>query len=174
MRINALYGLNHAYYENSRPMPISRNKITSVIDINSLRPQNFSAALSFGAGTSKNVAQVASIAPEYQGILNGIYKKGGLGNVAGEAAVAFADEGGLDIRTFVPYYSADNETGGVRLMVADSATREEISKGATLEKLQGKVEFKTVSPDYQLNKNGNESFILQQKINKLQKLSRQI
>ncbi|MBR1616837.1 hypothetical protein IJ670_01665, partial [bacterium] len=71
--------------------------------------------LTFGANPLKNLSQVASIAPEYQGIMNSVYKIGGLGNVAGEASVAFNDFGNMDFRTFVPYYSPDNLNGGIKV-----------------------------------------------------------
>jgi len=71
--------------------------------------------LSFTGNSLKNLGQIASIAPEYQGIMDKVYKVGGLGNVAGEAAVAFHDHGDLDIRTFVPYYSPGNSTGKIKV-----------------------------------------------------------
>lgn len=172
MRISALYGQSHAYYGNSKVTPIAKKRVETTYDTNLLRPQNFSTVLSFGMRTDKNVAQIASIAPEYQGILNSVYKKGGLGNVAGEAAVAFADEGKLDVRTFVPYYSGENDKGGVRVLSADTSARSEIANGAKLNDLGDKVKFKTVVPDYKLKE--NETFIIQQKINPSAPLNKQI
>ncbi len=172
MRISALYGVSHAYYGNNKVVPLAKKQVAPVCDLSFKRPQNVPILLSFGARTDKNVAQVASIAPEYQGILNSIYKKGGLGNVAGEAAVAFSDEGKLDVRTFVPYYSGENDTGGVRVMVAEPSVREEIAKGAKLEDLGERVGFKSVNPEYQLKE--NETFIIQQRLNKSAPLNKQI
>ena len=71
--------------------------------------------LSFTSNPSKNMAQVASIAPEYQGILNSVYKAGGLGNVAGEASVAFSEKGNMDFRSFIPYHSPENNSGGIKI-----------------------------------------------------------
>ena len=68
-----------------------------------------SVLLSFTGATGRNMSQLASISSEYQGTLDSVYKVGGEGNVAGEAAVAMQKHGKMDFRTFVPYYSPDNK-----------------------------------------------------------------
>lgn len=137
---------------------VSRNRInakakkTSNFDVNLLRTNNYSRCLTFTGNPSKNLSQVASIAPEYQGILNPVYKLGGLGNVAGEAAVAFQDKGNLDFRTFVPYYSPDNESGGIKVrtpVVQDGKTT---------------WEFKSVPLDYKLKE--GENFVIHEAVSK--------
>ena len=85
-------------------------------------PKSVVGVISFKGNPAKNNNQIASIASEYQNLpkdFHGMYKIGGLSNVAGEAADAFKKEG-MDIRTFIPYHSRftkDNETfkadGGV-------------------------------------------------------------
>lgn len=71
--------------------------------------------LSFTSNPLKNMSQVASIAPEYQGIMNSVYKLGGLGNVAGEASIAFSENGNMDFRSFIPYYAPENKDGGIKV-----------------------------------------------------------
>lgn len=125
---------------------VSKKNEVSNFDVNSLRANNFSRVLTFTGNPTKNLSQVASIAPEYQGILDSAYKLGGLGNVAGEAAVSFQDKGKLDFRTFIPYYAPYNESGGIKV-------RTPIEK-------DGKTAFdyKSVPLDYKL-KDG-ENFVI--------------
>lgn len=106
------------YAHTANAANYTREKLKKAIKVSETKPDeilNSGVSLSFRANPSKNTRQVASIAPEYQGILNPVYKVGGLGNVAGEAAVAFTDYGDMDFRTFVPYYSPDNTEGGLKI-----------------------------------------------------------
>ena len=111
-------------------------------DFNSVPRKNFSRVITFSGNPTKNLSQVASIAPEYQGLLNDIYKIGGLGNVAGEAAVAFQDSGKMDFRTFVPYYSPNNPTGEIKIKTPG----------------ENGFEFKAVPLDYTLKE--GEDFVI--------------
>ncbi len=80
-------------------------------------PNGVSGVISFTGNYAKNLNQVVMIAPEIQdnGTLFKDYKVGGYGNVVGEASVAFHDQGGLDFRTIIPYYAADNKGGGIKV-----------------------------------------------------------
>ncbi len=82
-------------------------------------PKSVMGVVSFKGNPAKKNNQIASIASEYQGLpkeFNTMYKIGGLSNVAGEAACAFKKEG-MDIRTFIPYYS--RYTNGKEMIKAD-------------------------------------------------------
>lgn len=129
------YGNNHG---------ISNAKI---IDINTFKPKGFHT-LSFRGNPEKNRNQIVSIAPEYQGLMDTMYKIGGLGNVAGEAAVAFKKEGGIDFRTFVPYYAPDNKDGDIKV-------------GNPKAEGNGEYEnIRSVKLDYELNKTKGERFLV--------------
>lgn len=72
-------------------------------------PKSVVGTISFKGNPDKHANQIASIASEYDNLdtgkaLKNYYKKGGLGNVANEAATAFKEDG-VDIRTFIPYHS---------------------------------------------------------------------
>ena len=134
--------------------------------------------LSFTANPLKNTSQVASIAPEYQGILNSVYKLGGLGNVAGEASLAFSDSGKMDFRTFVPYYAPENTSGGIKVKtplieegkpviwdvprVANGTPIMQDGK-PVIDKVPA-YEFKSVPMDYALQE--GENFVIHEPVNK--------
>ena len=134
--------------------------------------------LSFTSNPSKNMAQVASIAPEYQGILNPVYKLGGLGNVAGEASIAFSENGGMDFRSFIPYYAPDNKSGGIK--VRTPLMKDGIQEQWSIPKMAGNVPlmkdgepvleqipaytFKSVPIDYVLQE--GEAFVIHEPISK--------
>ncbi len=79
-------------------------------------PKTVTGLISFKGNPAKKNNQIASIASEYQGLpkaFDGMYKIGGLANVAGEASIAFKNEG-MDIRTFIPYHSKFIENNTVQ------------------------------------------------------------
>ena len=132
------------------------------VDVNNLRPSGFSRVLTFTGNEAKNFGQIASIAPEYQGLLNSIYKIGGLGNVAGEAAVAFHDHGGADIRTFVPYYAPDNKDGKIKVRTPQFNEDGTRVQWQTPNGEQPAFEFKAVDLNYQLRK--DEEFVIHEPV----------
>ncbi len=146
--------------------------------ISRTNPYNSGYFLSFTANPFKNTAQTASIAPEYQGILNSVYKLGGLGNVAGEASIAFSDNGKMDFRSFVPYYAPENESGLIKIrtpLIQDGKRVEwdvpKMVNGSPVVQ-DGKVvtdkvpafEFKAVPLDYTLKE--EENFVIHEAVNK--------
>ena len=121
--------------------------------------------ISFAGNPNKNPKQIAAYATE-SNYLGGIYKAGGLGDVAEalpEALVNHAkdvtyDKSDLDVRTFLPYYSFDNSDG--KLYVASKEVVDKIKKGESVYyKKDGKeADFKYENVDYKLKK--GESFVL--------------
>ncbi len=101
-------------YLNARDVK-KTNTIQAQFDVNSLRPLNFSRALTFTGNTSKNLGQIISVAPEYQGLLNGVYKVGGLANVTSEASAAFKKHKNIDARAILPYHAPENPQGKIKI-----------------------------------------------------------
>lgn len=125
--------------KNNQRANVINHASNSISNVNSLRPSGCSAVLSFGNNLAKNRNQILSIAPEYQGVLDPVYKLGGLGNVTGEAATAFHKHDGVDIRTFIPYYAPENGDGKIKIRTSDG-------------------KFKAVETSYQLQQ--GEQFVL--------------
>jgi len=110
-RGNVNFGANDVSMPEVQKLSGARITKIRAPKINSITP------LAFTGGTGKNLNQIVSIAPEYQGLMDEMYKLGGLGNVAGEAAPAFKTHGKADIRTFVPYHAFNNKEGNIKVMV---------------------------------------------------------
>ncbi len=143
MKVNFALQKNSTYY---RSVSAKAKDIKQRPNVGKSADKNF-IALSFTANPLKNLSQVASIAPEYQGMLAELYKIGGLGNVAGEASVAFQDYGNMDFRTFVPYYSPDNKSGGIKIRKPNS---------------NGGFEYVSVPVDYKLK--DRENFVIHEAV----------
>ena len=168
--------IKRASYNNAAFKNVSR---VDNFDVNNYRSNNYSRALVFCGNSTKNMSQVASIAPEYQGVLNELYKLGGLGNVAGEAAVAFQDKGDMDFRTFVPYYCPDNYNGGLKVKTPLVEGGEQVfwqepkiiqgkqildsNNNPVFEKVKA-YEFKAVPADYVLKE--GEDFVIHEAVTK--------
>ena len=116
--------------------------------------------ISFKGNPDKNPGQIAAYATE-NNFLGGIYKAGGLGDVAEALPEAIAEHGktvtnkDIDIRTFLPYHSFDNNEGKIYVLKAESA--ENIKNNPNYKPTRGN-DFFLVDSDYKL-KNG-ESFAL--------------
>ena len=82
--------------------------------------------ISFKGNPDKNPGQIAAYATE-NNFLGGIYKAGGLGDVAEALPEAIAEHGktvtnkDIDIRTFLAYHSFDNNEGKIYVLKAESA-----------------------------------------------------
>lgn len=170
--------VSSASFEGVSKLSADAIKAARIDDINLIRPLGFSRAITFTGNSAKNLNQIASIAPECQGVLNGLYKVGGLGNVAGEASVAFSDKGGADIRTFIPYYAPDNADGKIKvrtpLMVGGKQAEWDVpkfdTKGKQILNEQSKpvlekrpaYTFKAVDQKYKLAE--GENFVLHEPV----------
>lgn len=114
--------------------------------------------ISFKGNPSKKPHQIAAYATE-SNYLGGIYKAGGLGDVAEALPEAVAKHGksvtgkNIDIRTFLPYYSFDNNEG--LIYVAKKGADEKIAKG---EDLKIAEDFFLTHQNYQLKE--GEKFTL--------------
>ena len=114
MKVDSLTLRNNASSVVSGLQTVKKfNKQNKVSSVNfppfEYSPKFKSVLISFTANNGKNLSQLASISSEYQGTLDTVYKIGGEGNVAGEAAAAMQKHGNMDFRTFIPYYSPDNQ-----------------------------------------------------------------
>ena len=82
------------------------------------KPLTNFTVLSFKGNPAKKPNQIAAYATE-SNFLGGIYKAGGLGDVAEALPEAIGNHGkevigkGVDIRTFLPYYSYDGNDGEI-------------------------------------------------------------
>ena len=135
MKINSCYITNAASLNCVNTKKFAKtNAITPTIAPSLDKSRPTSVLLSFTSNAGKNLSQTASISSEYQGTLNTVYKVGGEGNVAGEAAVALQEHGKMDFRTFVPYYSPENSypdgnMGFIKIkrpLYADKAKKERV------------------------------------------------
>ncbi|MBR6163717.1 glycosyltransferase [bacterium] len=120
--------------------------------------------ISFAGNPDKVPEQIAAYATE-SNYLGGIYKAGGLGDVAEALPEALANHAKevtngkeLDVRTFVPYYSFDNSDG--KIYVAPKDTVEKIEKKEPVYyKRDGKqADFKYENVNYKLKQ--GEKFVL--------------
>lgn len=158
MNINPVSGANGKINISSLRKAAKVNNASSLV-------QNAHIQISFAGNPNKNPKQIAAYATE-SNYLGGIYKAGGLGDVAEALPEALAihakevtyDKKDLDVRTFVPYYSFDNSDG--KLYVATKEVVDKIKKGEPVYyKKDGKqADFKYENVDYKL-KNG-EAFVL--------------
>ncbi len=158
MNINPVSGATGKINISSLRKAAKVNNASSMI-------QSAHIQISFAGNPNKNPKQIAAYATE-SNYLGGIYKAGGLGDVAEALPEALAnhakevtyDKKDLDVRTFVPYYSFDNSDG--KLYVATKEVVDKIKNGeAVYYKKDGKqADFKYENVDYKL-KNG-ESFVL--------------
>ena len=129
---------------------------------NRIKPANNMIQISFGNAETKKTNQILQIPPELQSVLDGIYKKGGLANVAMEAPASWqnADETAntnIDVRTILPYNSFNDnvqseESKGVLVLDKKATGVNEVNKIAP------KNAYKRVATDYQLK--DNESFVI--------------
>lgn len=114
--------------------------------------------VSFKGNPAKKPNQIAAYATE-SNFLDGIYKAGGLGDVAEALPEAIANHGeaitgkAVDVRTFLPYYTYDDAEG--RIYVAKKGTEEKLAKGM---KLQRSEDFMLVDANYKLKE--GEKFAL--------------
>ena len=150
MKINAIGPENY--------LGIQRNTVNKVSNVTEPTPKPQLALISFKGNPSKRPDQIAAYATE-SNFLGGIYKAGGLGDVAEALPEAIATHGeevagkAIDMRTFHPYYSFDNAEG--KLYVAKKEAVERFKKGEALNRLD---DFLLVDSNYKL-KDG-ESFAL--------------
>ena len=142
---------------------ISSIRKTKQVSGNSNALQNH-IQISFAGNPNKVPEQIAAYATE-SNYLGGIYKAGGLGDVAEALPEALANHAkevtngkDLDVRTFVPYYSFDNSDG--KLYVAPKETVEKIEKKEPVYyKKDGKqADFKYEDVNYKLRP--GEKFVL--------------
>lgn len=155
----------HAVSGVSGKISISSLKRTAKTNAVSPTVRSSHIQISFAGNPDKNPKQIAAYATE-SNYLGGIYKAGGLGDVAEalpEALVDHAkeitlDKKDLDVRTFIPYYSFDNSDG--KLYVATKEIVDKIKKGESVYyKKDGKqADFKYENVDYKLQ--DGEAFVL--------------
>ncbi len=134
---------NLSGFRVAQPLNLAQSQM---IKNSAISPLQGISRVSFTGNFNKNPRQLASISAEYQKLLddNKMYKIGGEGNVAMEAADAFAAKG-MDVRTFCPYYSPDNAKGKMQVMTP--------KEGAP-----GEYTFRAANPDEKLE--AGESFVL--------------
>ena len=84
--------------------------------------------VSFKGNPDKNPAQIAAFATECN-FLKGIYTAGGLGDVASLLPESVGNKAkeivgkDVDMRTFLPYYSMDDQSGRIYVLTKDGAER---------------------------------------------------
>ena len=145
MRINAI---NPGYSVNTASN-LKSTKVNKVSDPIVANKTNF-ALISFKGNPAKHPDQIAAYATE-SNYLGGIYKAGGLGDVAEALPEAIANHGEavtgkpVDVRTFFPYYSFDDNEG--RMYVAKKGTEEKLANKTPLVRSE---DFKLVDQNYNL------------------------
>lgn len=153
MKINAIspdYSMQRAQYVRGV------KKLENPVVLN----QNNIVTLSFRGNPNKHPNQIAAFATE-SNYLGGIYCAGGLGDVAEALPDSIANHGKevigkeVDMRTFLPYYSLDDQEG--RIYVAKKDAVEKI-KNNKINELVRSDDFILVDQNYKL-KDG-ESFAL--------------
>lgn len=153
MRINSI----SAY--QSRPI-ISTKRAQNVSSVqNNIQSTGIPMLhISFKGNPNKHPEQISAFATE-SNYLGGIYKAGGLGDVAEALPESIGIHSQeiigkkIDMRTFLPYYSMDDAEGRVYVLKSDSA--EKAKKG---EQLTRANDFLQVGQDYKLKE--GEQFAL--------------
>ena len=113
-----------------------RHSATSKVNLSTEQPRkNNFQVISFKGNPAKKPHQIAAFATE-SNFLKGIYTAGGLGDVAEALPEAVANHGKsitgkeMDMRTFLPYYSFDDNLG--RVYVARNGIEEKIKNKTSL------------------------------------------
>ncbi len=131
---------------------VQRKSVNRVSSNPNQSPRVQFSVISFKGNPAKNSKQVAAYATE-SNYLGGIYKSGGLGDVAEALPEAMALHGkeftggaDIDVRTFLPYYSFDNDKGQLYVV-----KKESVQKFKNKEQLSRDKDFTLVDSSYKLN-----------------------
>ncbi len=149
MKIQAI----SSYGQINRKNLSQTSSVKNISQINTEKKPSHFIQISFTGNAEKNFKQFASIAPEHAGVGLKMYYTGGLACVTGEAPNSLINHNNADARTFLPYHSFDNESGGLKVLKVNYDN----NKKPILNDLT--ENFKSVPQNYVL-KDG-ESFVIQ-------------